>query len=131
MIARRCLYLFLAVWSLYTIVSFHVSKKNAVFTTPVQYYGESTKVNASFENVTQQLSSDDNETDPSQHPTRRASRKIVIRRVFAASNMHLPVFFGMIKSNFAIDLHHTFGTHWFNKSLLPGYYNFLFRLKPF
>ncbi len=131
MIAKRCLYFILCVWLLNTIASFHGFKNYQRFTATQQYFGETTKGNSSFENVTQELSSDDNETDPAQHPTRRASRKLLVRRVVAVSNMHLPVLFGMIKSSFAIDLHNTFGTHWFNKSLLPGYYNFLFRLKPF
>ncbi len=131
MTARRYLYFFLALWLSSTIVSFYAPKHHHAYIDPLLYSSQNAKGNAYFERFNEILTSDDSEADPAKHPTRRASRKIVIRRAGAMSNMHLPVLFGMLKSSLAVDLHDILGTHWFNKSLLPGYYDFLFRLKPF
>ena len=132
MIARRCIYFILSVWLINTIVCFHGYKNFGDFPEHLQYPGENcSKGSSAFEYFGEVLTSDDSDTDPSQHPLKRPSRKLLVRRAAAESYMQIPSLLDFIKSNLAIDINCTFGKQWFSKAFLPGYYNFLFRLKPF
>ncbi len=131
MIAKRYLYVILSLCLINTIVCFHGSNSFGNIPDHLQYPGETCQEgDTAFEYVTQVFSSDDNSTDANHHPTKRFPRKILVRRV-ADFNALLPVLLDYGRSNFTVDLHCTYGKIWFNKVLLPGYYNFLFRFKPF
>jgi hypothetical protein len=115
------------------VVCFHTDNISAPLPDHIQYPGETCEDGGDsvFGYVTQIFDTDDHaNSDHGTHPSKRAPRKILPRRI-AEFNAQLPILLDFVKGNVVIDLHHTFGTHWFNKAFLPGYYNFLFRYKPF
>jgi hypothetical protein len=113
-----------------SIVCFHANSISTPIPDHVQYSsndGGSTVLDY----VTQIFDTDDHtNSDNGGHPSKRAPRKILPRRI-AEFNAQLPVLLDFGKGNIAIDIHRTFGAHLFSKAFLPGYYNFLFRYKPF
>lgn len=131
MIARRCLYIILSVWFINAIVCFHGTSNLGNVPDHLQYPGESCQEgDTAFGYVADTFTSDDNSADANHQPTKRFPRKILVRRI-ADFNVLLPVLLDFGRNNLVIDLHCTFGKSWFNKAFLPGYYNFLFRFKPF
>lgn len=133
MVLKRCLYFLLSVWLINSIVCFHADNISTPLPDHVQYPGETCDDggNTVVGYVTQIFDTDDHtNSDNGAHQSKRTPRKILPRRI-AEFNAQLPILLDFVKGNVAIDVHHTFGTHWFNKAFLPGYYNFLFRYKPF
>lgn len=133
MVLKRCIYLFLCAWMVNAIVCFHTDNVSAPLPDHVQYPGETCDGGGEtvFGYVTQIFDTDDHtNSDNSGRSHKRAPRKILPRRI-AEFNVQLPVILDFGKGNIAIDIHRTFGAHLFSKAFLPGYYNFLFRYKPF
>ena len=132
MILKRCLYIILSVWLINAVVCFHANDTSSLLPDHLQYPGESCQEGDTVLDYVAQLFSkhDNNADDSANHQTKRYSRKLLVRRLVNI-NVQLPELQSFIKNNFALDLHCTFGKSWFNKAFLPGYYNFLFRFKPF
>lgn len=133
MVLKRCLYFFLSVWLINSIVCFHTDGIATPLPDHVQYPSESCDEggDTAFSYVTQIFDTDDqSKSDSDNRPSKRSPRKILPRRI-AEFNAQLPIIIDFVKGNVAIDVHHTYGAQWFNKAFLPGYYNFLFRYKPF
>ena len=132
MILRRCLYFFLAIWLINTVVCLHADNISTPFPDHIQYPGESCDDGGEtvLGYVTQLFDTDDHSNSDNSRPTKRTPRKILPRRI-AEFNAQLPIILDFVKGNVAIDIHQSFGTNWLNKAFLPGYYNFLFRYKPF
>jgi hypothetical protein len=132
MVLRRCLYFFLSVWLINSVVCFHADKISTPLPDHIQYPGETCDEGDSvLAYATQIFDTDDHSnSDNDSRPTKRAARKILPRRI-AEISIQLSVIHDFVKGNIAVDIHRTFGAHFFNKAFLPGYYNFLFRYKPF
>jgi hypothetical protein len=112
---------------------FHADNISAPLPDHIQYPGETCEEggDTAFEYITQVLDTDDHaNSDNKGRSTKRAPRKILPRRI-SEFNAQFPVILDFVKGNIAIDIHRTFGAHLFSKAFLPGYYNFLFRYKPF
>ena len=132
MVAKRYLCLILTLWLINAVICFHGASSFANVTDHLQYPGETCQEgDTALAYVTQVFSSEENGGDANHNPTKRFPRKILVRRVADFNIVLLPVLLDFGQSDFAIDLHCTFGKSWFNKAFLPGYYNFLFRFKPF
>lgn len=133
MVLKRCLYFFLSIWLVNAVICFHTDNVWAAMPNHMQYPGESCNDGGDtvLGYVTQILDTDDHtNSDNNSRPSKRAPRKILPRRI-AEFNAQLPITLDFIKGNIGIDIHRTFGAHSFTKAFLPGYYNFLFRYKPF
>lgn len=133
MVLKRCIYFFLSVWLINSIVCFHADNISTPLPDHVQYPGESCEDGGDtvLGYVTQIFDTEDHtNSDNSSRPNKKAPRKILPRRI-AEFNAQLPVILDFGKGNIAIDIHRIFGAHLFSKAFLPGYYNFLFRYKPF
>ncbi|RZA01971.1 MAG: hypothetical protein EOP47_08830 [Sphingobacteriaceae bacterium] len=114
-------------------MALHAEKIPARLTSHIKYHG--VLLNNDSETikgyVTQIFDTDDHSnSDNNSRPTKRAPRKILPRRI-AEINAQKSVIVDFSKGNIATDIHRTFGAHLFSKAFLPGYYNFLFRYKPF
>lgn len=133
MVLKRCLYFFLSVWLLNSIVCFHADRISTPIPDHIQYPGESCDDggDTALGHVAQIFDANDHNNSDSDSPSsKRSPRKILPRRI-AELNAQLPILLDFVKGNIAVDLHHTYGIQWLNKAFLPGYYNFLFRYKPF
>ena len=133
MVLKRCLYLFLSLWLINSVICLHADSISAPLPDHVQYPGESCDDGGDtvLGYVTQIFDTDDHSnSDNNSRPAKRAPRKILPRRI-AEFNVQLPLILDFGRGNIATDIHRTFGAHLFSKAFLPGYYNFLFRYKPF
>ncbi|GAB2980822.1 hypothetical protein GCM10027049_15490 [Mucilaginibacter puniceus] len=132
MVLKKCIYLILSVWLVNAVVCFHADTASAPLPDHVQYPGESCDEGDTVLGYATQIfdTDDHSNSDKNSHPIKRAPRKILPRRI-AELNAQLPFILDFLKGNVGIDIAQTFGTRWFNKAFLPGYYNFLFRYKPF
>ena len=133
MVLKKCLYLFLSIWLINSIVCFHANNISAPLPDHVQYPGESCDDGGDtvLGYVAEIFDTDDHSnSDNNSKPAKRAPRKILPRRI-AEFNVQLPLILDFGRGNIVTDIHRTFGAHLFSKAFLPGYYNFLFRYKPF
>ena len=133
MVLKKCLYLFLSIWLINSIVCLHADRFSTQLPDHVQYPGETCDDGGdSILGYVSQIfdTEDHSNSDNNSRPSKRTPRKILPRRI-AELNVQLPVILDFVKGNIAIDIHQTFGAHLFSKAFLPGYYNFLFRYKPF
>ena len=123
--------LILSVWLINAIVCFHGNDFAAPVPDHLQYPGETCEEGDTvLDFVAQIFTSDAQNADHNNHQNKKYPRKILVRRLVGL-DVYLPELQSFIKNNLAIDLHCTFGKNRFNKAFLPGYYNFLFRFKPF
>ncbi len=131
MIFRRSVYIIIAAWLITSIVLFYANNKAAISIVHKQYAGVVDQDKDSITGYANSvLDTDDHSNSDNSRPTKRAPRKILPRRI-AEFNAQLPVILDFGKGNIGTDIHRTFGAHLFSKAFLPGYYNFLFRYKPF
>jgi hypothetical protein len=130
MILKRCLYIFLSVWLINAIVCFHGNDFSAPVPDHLQYPGETCQEGDTVLDFVAQILSSDQSADHNNHQNKKYPRKILVRRLVSL-DVYLPELQSFVKNNLAVDLHRSFGKNWFNKAFLPGYYNFLFRFKPF
>ncbi len=133
MVLKKCLHSFVSLLLILSAMALHAEKVPAQLTSHIKYPG--ILLNNDNETikgyVTQIFDTDDHSnSDNNSRPTKRAPRKILPRRI-AELNSQKSVIVDFGKGNIAIDINRTFGAHLSSKAFLPGYYNFLFRYKPF
>jgi hypothetical protein len=128
MVLKRSVYFIVAAWLITSIVLFYANNKAGIAITQKQNTGIIDLVTG--HNTTVLDTDDHTNSDNKGRSHKRAPRKILPRRI-AEFNVQLPIILDFVKGNIAIDIHRTFGAHLFSKAFLPGYYNFLFRYKPF